>query len=82
MHTVHLLQKIEKDVTVLPAGDILLSLQEVRGGQGQPTSLLGSKHIVCWGYEDVLINATAAANTTDKEKAGSSGASKGRSLKI
>ena len=24
------------------------------GGQGQPSSILGSKHIVCWGFEDLL----------------------------
>lgn len=24
------------------------------GGQGQPSAVLGSKHIVCWGFEDLL----------------------------
>jgi E3 ubiquitin-protein ligase HECTD4 len=54
-------------VEKLPAADILFALQEIRGSQGQPTSLLGSKHVVCWGYEEELVNV-GVTNSTDREK--------------
>ena len=34
--------------------DVLNKLLLMDGGQGQPSAVLGSKHIVCWGFEDLL----------------------------
>ena len=53
IHTVHLLQKL-MDIETLPVADILNRLLLMDGGQGQPSAVLGSKHIVCWGFEDLL----------------------------
>ena len=53
VHTVHLLQKL-KDLGPLPVADTMTKLLQTEGGQGQPTSLVGSKHISCWGFEDML----------------------------
>ena len=49
----HLLQKLS-DIETLPVADILNRLLLLDGGQGQPSAILGSKHIVCWGFEDLL----------------------------
>ena len=62
IHTVHLLQRLD-GLSALPVGDVLQRLLAMDGGTGQPTALLGSKHIVCWGVEDML-------NTAEKEAAG------------
>ena len=53
IHTVHLLQKLS-DIETLPVADILNKLLLMDGGPGQPSAVLGSKHIVCWGFEDLL----------------------------
>lgn len=60
IHAVHLLQKLT-DIKSIPVGDILHKLLEMEGGQGQPTGLLGSKHVVCWGFEDMLTGAEKEA---------------------
>ncbi len=41
----------------VPVADILHKLLEMDGGPGQPSAILGSKHIVCWGFEDLLTSA-------------------------
>lgn len=61
IHTVHLLQSLP-DLGSLHVADILHKLVEMEGGQGQPTSVLGSKHVLCWGLEDML-------SATDKSSA-------------
>ena len=53
IHTVHLLQGLGT-LQDLPVGDIIKKLLEMEGGQGQPSSVVGSKHILCWGFEDML----------------------------
>ena len=49
----------------VPVADILYKLLEMDGGPGQPSAILGSKHIVCWGFEDLLTSAEnkEASNT-------------------
>jgi E3 ubiquitin-protein ligase HECTD4 len=74
IHAVHLLQNLP-NLESLQANDVLGKLLETEGGPGQPTSILGSKHILCWGFEDLLTisekeNATAPSNEKDKEKPG------------
>ena len=34
--------------------DILTQLLETEGGPGQPSAVLGSKHLISWGFEDQL----------------------------
>ncbi|WAR02868.1 HECD4-like protein [Mya arenaria] len=53
IHTVHLLLTL-KDIVSLPVADILSKLIQTEGGQGHVPSLMGSKHILCWGFEDLL----------------------------
>lgn len=38
----------------VPVADLLSRLLKMEGGQGQPSCFMGSKHILCWGYEDML----------------------------
>ncbi len=38
----------------IPVADVLGRLRKMAGGPGQPSCLTGSKHILCWGYEDML----------------------------
>ncbi|XP_055995500.1 probable E3 ubiquitin-protein ligase HECTD4 isoform X2 [Ostrea edulis] len=72
IHAVHLLQNLQ-NLESLQATDVLGKLLETEGGHGQPTSVLGSKHILCWGFEDLLSipekeNATGSSNEKEKEK--------------
>ena len=66
IHTVHLLQGLT-DLKSLPVGEILKSLLETEGGAGQPSAILGSKHMISWGFEDQLMLAASGAETTVKE---------------
>ncbi|XP_062371736.1 probable E3 ubiquitin-protein ligase HECTD4 isoform X2 [Sardina pilchardus] len=63
IHTVHLLQK-QTDLGQLPVADVLYRLLLLEGGPGSPSCLLGGKHSVSWGFEDMLptpdSNAAAA----------------------
>ncbi|XP_058850690.1 probable E3 ubiquitin-protein ligase HECTD4 isoform X1 [Acipenser ruthenus] len=53
IHTVHLLQK-QTDLGYLPVADVLYRLLVLEGGPGSPSCLLGGKHMVSWGFEDML----------------------------
>uniref|UniRef100_A0AAY5ESC2 HECT domain-containing protein n=1 Tax=Electrophorus electricus TaxID=8005 RepID=A0AAY5ESC2_ELEEL len=53
IHTVHLLQK-QTDLGQLPVADVLYRLLLLEGGPGSPSCLLGGKHSVSWGFEDML----------------------------
>ncbi|XP_058014322.1 probable E3 ubiquitin-protein ligase HECTD4 isoform X2 [Ahaetulla prasina] len=53
VHTVHLLQK-QTDLGSLPVADVLYRLLLLEGGPGSPSCLLGAKHTVSWGFEDML----------------------------
>ncbi|KAM7391556.1 hypothetical protein PAMP_022238 [Pampus punctatissimus] len=53
IHTVHLLQK-QTDLGQLPVSDVLYRLLLLEGGPGSPSCLLGGKHSVSWGFEDML----------------------------
>ncbi|XP_028827058.1 probable E3 ubiquitin-protein ligase HECTD4 isoform X2 [Denticeps clupeoides] len=64
IHTVHLLQK-QTDLGRLPVSDVLYRLLVFEGGPGSPSYLLGGKHIVSWGFEDML--PTPDSNTTVAE---------------
>ncbi|XP_013380029.1 probable E3 ubiquitin-protein ligase HECTD4 isoform X2 [Lingula anatina] len=65
IHTIHLLQNLSP-LGYLPVADILQKLLSVEGGQAQPSAVLGSKHIVCWGVEDML--GTSDKDTQEREK--------------
>ncbi|XP_062590799.1 probable E3 ubiquitin-protein ligase HECTD4 isoform X2 [Saccostrea cucullata] len=80
-HAVHLLQNLP-NLDTLQISDVLAKLLDTEGGPGQPTSILGSKHILCWGFEDLLSTPekeTPAAPANEKEKEKSE-AEIGRSL--
>lgn len=72
----HLLQGLT-DLQSLPVADVLHRLLETEGGQGQPSALLGSKHLIGWGFEDQLslasgpdpsVKETKDSTEKDKEK--------------
>lgn len=65
IHTVHLLQKLP-DLQALPVGDILAKLLETEGGQGHVPAILGSKHVLCWGFEDLLSGTEKESGEKDK----------------
>ena len=65
IHTVHLLQKLP-DLQALPVGDILTKLLETEGGQGHVPAILGSKHVLCWGFEDLLSGSEKESGEKDK----------------
>ncbi|GFO01126.1 probable e3 ubiquitin-protein ligase hectd4 [Plakobranchus ocellatus] len=75
IHAIDLLQQLG-NVPPLQVTDILSSLLECEGGQGQITSFLGSKYILSWGMDDLLgpssLEAAAAdgkeTNEKDKDK--------------
>lgn len=67
IHTVHLLQKTV-DLKRLPVADILLRLLETEGGPGQPTAILGTKHVLCWGFEELLNHTTEEPADKEKDK--------------
>ncbi|KAG8597816.1 hypothetical protein GDO81_002399 [Engystomops pustulosus] len=68
IHTVHLLQK-QTDLGSLPVADVLYRLLLLEGGPGSPSCLLGSKHIVSWGFEDMLPapDGTSGSNNENKD---------------
>ncbi|XP_014672194.1 PREDICTED: uncharacterized protein LOC106812745 [Priapulus caudatus] len=60
LHTVHLLQNMECPLQAVPVGDILRKLLALEGGPGVACAVLGSKHILTWGVEDLLGRDTSA----------------------
>ncbi|XP_067256066.1 probable E3 ubiquitin-protein ligase HECTD4 isoform X7 [Chanodichthys erythropterus] len=60
IHTVHLLQK-QTDLGQLPVADVLYRLLLLEGGPGSPSCLLGGKHSVSWGFEDMLPTPESSA---------------------
>ena len=65
IHAVHLLLTL-KDIGALPVSDILCKLIETEGGQGHVPAILGSKHILCWGFEDLLNGTEKESGEKDK----------------
>lgn len=65
IHTVHLLLTL-KDIDALQVADILAKLLETEGGPGHVPALLGSKHILCWGFEDLLSGTEKESGEKDK----------------
>ncbi|XP_071946536.1 probable E3 ubiquitin-protein ligase HECTD4 isoform X2 [Antedon mediterranea] len=76
IHTVHLLQKLSNEIKSLPVAKILYKLLQLAGGPGCPSSLLGTKHILCWGFEDML-SITERGSDQDKDKENEFGRSVG-----
>ncbi|XP_071790886.1 probable E3 ubiquitin-protein ligase HECTD4 isoform X2 [Asterias amurensis] len=68
IHTIHLLQRHEGNLGSLPVADILHKLLRLEGGPGCTSSLLGSKHMVCWGFEDLLSDGGKNGDEKEKEK--------------
>ncbi|GAB5579058.1 probable E3 ubiquitin-protein ligase HECTD4 isoform X7 [Prionailurus iriomotensis] len=69
VHTVHLLQK-QTDLGSLPVADVLYRLLLLEGGPGSPSCLLGGKHIVSWGYEDMLPAPDSSTGSSSENKGG------------
>ncbi|XP_012586383.1 PREDICTED: probable E3 ubiquitin-protein ligase HECTD4 isoform X1 [Condylura cristata] len=67
VHTVHLLQK-QTDLGSLPVADVLYRLLLLEGGPGSPSCLLGGKHIVSWGYEDMLPAPDSSPGSNSENK--------------
>ena len=57
-----------KDIEQLPLADILAHLLDTEGGPGQTISVLGNKHAVCWGFEDLLNPSEKDPAEKEKEK--------------
>ncbi|XP_051557544.1 probable E3 ubiquitin-protein ligase HECTD4 [Myxocyprinus asiaticus] len=66
IHTVHLLQK-QTDLGQLPVADVLYRLLLLEGGPGSPSCLLGGKHSVSWGFEDMLPTPESSAPGADSK---------------
>ncbi|XP_026795565.1 probable E3 ubiquitin-protein ligase HECTD4 isoform X2 [Pangasianodon hypophthalmus] len=66
IHTVHLLQK-QTDLGQLPVADVLYRLILLEGGPGSPSCLLGGKHNVSWGFEDMLPTPDCSAAGTESK---------------
>lgn len=64
IHTIDLLQQLG-DIPPLHVTDILSSLLECEGGQGQITAFLGSKYILSWGLDDLLGPTSSESVVTD-----------------
>ena len=64
IHTVHLLLTL-RGIDGVYVTDILQKLLDTEGGQGHVPALLGSKHIICWGFEDLL---STEKESGEKEK--------------
>lgn len=63
----HLLQQLP-EIPPLPVADVLSSMLDNEGGQGQISSFLGSKYIHSWGVDDLLGSpSTDSAGTESKE---------------
>ncbi|KAI8513245.1 putative E3 ubiquitin-protein ligase HTD4 [Branchiostoma belcheri] len=67
LHTVHLLQRLQTTLSPLPVAELLFKLLQTEGGPGLTTSLLGSKHLLCWGFEDMLTNIDKGPDDKDKD---------------
>ncbi|XP_032561468.1 probable E3 ubiquitin-protein ligase HECTD4 [Chiroxiphia lanceolata] len=67
VHTVHLLQK-QTELGSLPVADVLYRLLLLEGGPGSPSCLLGGKHIVSWGFEDMLPAPDANTGSSSENK--------------
>ncbi|XP_052243277.1 probable E3 ubiquitin-protein ligase HECTD4 isoform X2 [Dreissena polymorpha] len=65
IHTIHLLLTLT-DIDTLQVSDILGKLIDTEGGPGHVPALLGSKHILSWGFEDMLT--TTEKDSGEKEK--------------
>ena len=63
IHTIHLLQRLS-DVPQLPVADLVGRLLETEGGSSQPSAVVGPRHIVSWGFED-LISASSDNSTAE-----------------
>lgn len=63
-HTVHLLQNVNHGLQTVAVGDILRKLLALEGGPGVACAVLGSKHILTWGVEDMLGRETASGTYT------------------
>ncbi|XP_043571193.1 probable E3 ubiquitin-protein ligase HECTD4 [Chiloscyllium plagiosum] len=68
IHTVHLLQK-QTDLGFLPVTDVLHRLLLLEGGPGSASCLLGNKHMVSWGFEDMLSAPESNSSSTDNKDA-------------
>ncbi|KAJ7994262.1 hypothetical protein DPEC_G00264060 [Dallia pectoralis] len=66
IHTIHLLQK-QSDLGQLPVADVLYRLLVLEGGPGSPSCLLGGKHSVSWGFEDMLPTPDSNAGGTENK---------------
>nr|XP_014344074.1 PREDICTED: probable E3 ubiquitin-protein ligase HECTD4 [Latimeria chalumnae] len=68
IHTVHLLQK-QTDLGSLSVADVLHRLLLLEGGPGSPSCLLGGKHMVSWGFEDMLPapESNSSSGTENKD---------------
>ncbi|KAG9331709.1 hypothetical protein JZ751_018364, partial [Albula glossodonta] len=69
IHTVHLLQR-QTALGQLPVADVLYRLLLLEGGPGSPSCLLGGKHSVSWGFEDMLPapdSSAAGAESKDSD---------------
>ncbi|KAJ3603715.1 hypothetical protein NHX12_028456 [Muraenolepis orangiensis] len=66
IHTVHLLQK-QTDLGQLPVADVLYRLLVLEGGPGSPSCLLGGKHSVSWGFEDMLPTPDSTAGAAESK---------------
>ncbi|CAH1233961.1 HECTD4 [Branchiostoma lanceolatum] len=67
LHTAHLLQRLQTTLSPLPVAELLFKLLQTEGGPGLTTSLLGSKHLLCWGFEDMLTNIDKGPDDKDKD---------------
>ncbi|XP_039627266.1 probable E3 ubiquitin-protein ligase HECTD4 [Polypterus senegalus] len=68
IHTVHLLQK-QTDLGYLPVADVLYRLLLLEGGPGSPSCLLGGKHVVSWGFEDMLSTPDNSSSGSESKDA-------------
>ncbi|TSW08319.1 putative E3 ubiquitin-protein ligase HECTD4 [Bagarius yarrelli] len=66
IHTVYLLQK-QTDLKQLPVADVLYRLLLLEGGPGSPSCLLGGKHNVSWGFEDMLPTPDSSVAETENK---------------
>ena len=41
---------------MLPISNVVCKLLAMEGGAGPPCAMLGNKHMICWGFEDLLTN--------------------------
>uniref|UniRef100_A0A4W3K6B9 HECT domain E3 ubiquitin protein ligase 4 n=1 Tax=Callorhinchus milii TaxID=7868 RepID=A0A4W3K6B9_CALMI len=68
IHTVHLLQK-QTDLGFLSVTDVLHRLLLLEGGPGSASCLLGNKHMVSWGFEDMLSAPESNSGSNDNKDA-------------